>query len=371
VSGLDFLAVLSAMMLFIVWLGYPAVVWALARLRREGVVWPEAPLPMVSVVVVTREAPAAVLARVENCLAADYPEARLEVVIALDREIEDLDYALPALAPGRVRLVTDHHEGGKAAALNAGVRYSRGEVIVFADTFQRFTTDTIYNLVDALRDPRLGAVSGSLQIPNSGALIACLYWRYERWLRSCEALLHSTVGVSGSVYAMRKHLWKPLPAGLLLDDLYGPMQMALDGMRVGFAENAIAIEQRSAAPAGEYRRKVRTLTGVLQVCAWLPAVLSPGRNPIWLQFVIHKLLRMATPLALLFMGAWAIGFSLLLPLEHLLYAGLGSATAALWIVRGRSAHAARLRTIVVEGSLLQAAIIVAGVNGLRGRWEIW
>jgi biofilm PGA synthesis N-glycosyltransferase PgaC len=46
---------------------------------------------------------------------------------------------------------------------------------------------------------------------------------------------------------------------------------------------------------------VRTLSGNFQLLGRLPAALTPWRNPIWLQFVSHKLLRLAAPWALLTM----------------------------------------------------------------------
>ena len=51
----------------------------------------------------------------------------------------------------------------------------------------------------------------------------------------------------------------------------------------------------SLAQDARTKGAVRTLTGVIQVCAWLPGVLNPLRNRIWLQFVFHKLLRLLTP----------------------------------------------------------------------------
>ena len=136
-----------------------------------------------------------------------------------------------------------------------------------------------------------------LELPGAhGALnLAERYWRLERWLRKWEARLHSSVGVTGAIYAMRRELWKPLPANLILDDVYLPMRLVLDGWRVGFTDQARARDVRRFEAGQEYRRKVRTLTGVIQVCAWLPGVLNPVRNPIWLQFVFHKLLRLLTP----------------------------------------------------------------------------
>src|SRR5690606_9508915 len=172
------------------------------------------------------------------------------------------------------------------------------EVLVFTDSYQRFEPDAIARLVAALGDARFGVVSGSLALPGefTGQLsLVERYWLMERRLREAEARTASTVGVTGAIYALRRNEWKPLPAGLILDDLFGPMRIALSGKRVGFVPDARATDVRSAQPEREYSRKVRTLTGNFQLCAWLPSVLVPWKNPIWFRFVWHKLMRLATP----------------------------------------------------------------------------
>ena len=78
--------------------------------------------------------------------------------------------------------------------------------------------------------PGVGAASGRLELAagaNAPSLPLRLYWSLERWLRRREADVHSAVGVTGAIYAMRRELWTPLPAGLILDDLYVPMRLVL------------------------------------------------------------------------------------------------------------------------------------------------
>ncbi|MGD8827350.1 MAG: glycosyltransferase family 2 protein, partial [Gammaproteobacteria bacterium] len=48
----------------------------------------------------------------------------------------------------------------------------------------------------------------------------------------------------------------------------------------------------------ERRRKIRTLAGNYQLLQLMPELLNPFRNPIFLQFVSHKVLRLAVPLLL-------------------------------------------------------------------------
>ncbi len=84
------------------------------------------------------------------------------------------------------------------------------------------------------------------------------YWMVGRWMCRCEARIHSSVGATGAVYAIRRSLWIPLPAGLLLDDVYSPMQIVLQGRRIGFADDAVAVEMRTPDAGQEYRRTWKT-----------------------------------------------------------------------------------------------------------------
>ena len=67
--------------------------------------------------------------------------------------------------------------------------------------------------------------------------------------------MHPAVGVSGSIYAVWRWPWAQLPAGLILDDLYLPMRLALAGWRVGLVPDAYAHETRRVVAAQEFRRK--------------------------------------------------------------------------------------------------------------------
>ncbi|HSJ07015.1 MAG TPA: glycosyltransferase [Longimicrobiales bacterium] len=374
-TALDILALVAVTTLAVTWVVYPLAIGMLATLRprpfRIAGGTPERGLPSVSVVIASRDGAGDVARRVDNCLASSYAADRLEVVVALDRSSEPADTRIGGGREDRVRTVAADPPGGKASALNAGVRAARGEIIVFADTYQMYEPVTIRLLVDALGDGRTGAVSGRLELPPGRARLARTYWAYERWLRRREAMVHSTIGATGAVYAVRRELWQPLPAGLLLDDVYTPMRVVLTGLRVGFVDDARALETRSSSPDREYRRKVRTLTGVIQVAAWLPAVLSPLRNPVWAQFVLHKLARMLTPLALLVVAFRAMWELRAVPREYIAPAALLLFFAGAWTLRSSTRTAQQVRDVIAEAALLQAAVVMAGVNGIRGRWKVW
>ena len=364
------LVVAGAVPLLIAWILYPLVTFARGRTRPIADPPAAFPSPIVSVILATREAPEAVRARLIDLARSDYPLDRLEVILAIDGEPSGYADLLQGAVP--VRVVPRDPPGGKATALNAGVRASRGGILVFADTYQRFEPEAVSRLVRALTTGPYGAVSGALTIhaPDGRQNPLTRYWTYEKRLRAAEARIHSAVGVTGAIYAMRRELWEDLPAGTLLDDLFVPMRLVLAGHRVGFAAEARATDVRLTSARDELRRKTRTLTGNLQLCAWLPDVLHPGRNPIWTAFVCHKLLRLLTPYCLLALALGSVGLLAADP-DALAWTGgiLALAVVALLGLPGGAGR--RARETVRWGLALQVATVQAAWRGLRGRWDVW
>jgi len=360
------------------WFGYPLAIWLLSRLRSEEQVTSVHTLPTVSAVLATRDDVGLIAARVADFLKADYPEKSLEVVVGVDgATAASLSAIRAACDLPRVTIVAADAGGGKVAGLNAAVRAATGDVLVFSDVQQRFAPDAIRRLVTRLvSDARLAVVGGALQLPGdlpgaAGRSPVEWYWAMERQLRAAEARLHSSVGVSGSIYVTRRADWQPMPSQLILDDVWLPMRLVMGGGRVGYDLAAKAWDARSTTSTAEKVRKVRTLTGNFQLMAWLPGVLLPIRNPIWVQFVSHKLLRLMTPWLLMMLLVGTSGVMLnrigtVAMVQLLGAAGLAAVLVLLWpTTRGKAVRA------VEWGWSLQAALVEATVNGVRGRWDVW
>jgi cellulose synthase/poly-beta-1,6-N-acetylglucosamine synthase-like glycosyltransferase len=210
-----------------------------------------------------------------------------------------------------VRVVELPQRVGKAAALTCGCAEARYEVLVFTDMRQSWAPDALERLLENFADPDVGAVSGDLVVvAGPGALAGVgLYWRFEKWLRRQESRAGSQVGVSGSISAVRRELFRPIPPSTILDDLYWPLAVALQGKRVVHDSRALAYDRLPERAGDEFRRKVRTLAGNFQLATRLPAALLPWRNPVWLPLLSRKLLRLAVPWALLAL----LALSLVLP----------------------------------------------------------
>ena len=373
VTAVHIVAVACAGGLVLVWMVYPALIGCLAASRRRPTQTraSDSPPPSVSVIIATRDDEDTVTERVADCLRRAHDPQRFEVIVGVDSRSTHIISHDCACAPN-VKVVRGDSPGGKAATLNAAVRSAQHDLLLFTDAHQCFEPNAITRLVAVFEDEKVGAASGRLELSSTASRTPVgRYWSYERWLRRCEATVNSCVGATGAIWAMRRSLWSPLPSSLILDDVFAPMRVVLAGRRVAFVDDARATDRRSPQPAQEYRRKVRTLTGVLQLCCWLPDVLRPSRNPIWLQFVFHKLLRLLTPYCVIGLATWAA--VMLLHWFEAAHAPVGLPLmflAAVGAVK-KSRVARIIGSAVVWIVMLQAALVAATLNGIRRQWDIW
>ena len=102
----------------------------------------------------------------------------------------------------------------------------------------------------------------------------------------------------------------------------------------------------------------------------MPEILNPFRNPIWMQFVFHKLGRLVTPYAF---GILVLSASMLaVQAASRVHPGALIALAATLSIpllsRPWRAGLSRLGQWVLG---LQAAVVVATMNGIRGQWDVW
>jgi len=126
------------------------------------------------------------------------------------------------------------------------------------------------------------------------------YWKYEKFIRRSESATGSVVGATGCIYAIRRELYQPLPAGTILDDVLTPLNIVRKGKRVLFESQSVAYDVISKDAHQEWRRKVRTLAGNWQLLSLAPWIILPWKNSLWLRYVSHKLLRLLIPFEMIF-----------------------------------------------------------------------
>jgi cellulose synthase/poly-beta-1,6-N-acetylglucosamine synthase-like glycosyltransferase len=282
---------------------YPLGILLLSRTRRElPPAAAPASWPAVSVICAVHNEAPRLDAKIANLLAQGYP-GPLQLVFASDGSTDDTPARLQA--DTRVTALSYAPRRGKAHALKRAVEAATGDILVFTDARQALGAGALQALALRLLDPNVGVVSGSLVHRDPGTRQARdigLYWRYERAIRMAESRWYSTVGATGALYAMRRRDFEPIADDTVLDDFEIPMQVVRRGRRAVIEPRAEVFDDLQRDVRGERRRKVRTLAGNYQSLCRHPWLWSPRGNPVFWQLLLHKVLRLLVPWALLL--AW-------------------------------------------------------------------
>ena len=285
----------SVALLAYTFLGYQLLIGLLARLTRRQSPLTAQPPERIAVLIVAYNEAARIRARIENLRATPLP---LDIIVCSDGSTDGT--AEEARLAG-ARLLEFPVRRGKAACLSAAIPSLEADIVVLADARQQFAEDTISLLVRHFADPAVGAVSGLLRIGDARTSAGSgvnLYWKMETAVRQAESDFDSCIGCTGAVYAIRRALFRPIPADTILDDVVIPMTIAQSGHRVVYDSHAIAFDPQPLDPRAESRRKARTLAGNFQMLIHYPSWLFPGVNRLAWQLISHKYLRLAGPLLL-------------------------------------------------------------------------
>lgn len=293
----------SALFIVYTYAAYPVAIWLLAKTRRQPAPprLPDADCPLVTVVIAVHNEQRRVAAKIANLRALDYPQDKLRVIFVSDGSTDGTEAEI-ARHPG-VEAIAYSPRQGKATALNTAMRQVTTPVVLFCDVRQKADAAALRLVVARLMQPGVGVVSGELvhyDPETHAAANIGLYWRYEKWIRQSESDWSSVVGATGAFYVMRREAFVPLAPDTLLDDFEIPMQVARQGLRVQFEGGAQVFDELQQDLQGERKRKIRTLGGNFQSFSRHPWLFSPRENPILLQFLSHKVFRLAVPYAMVF-----------------------------------------------------------------------
>jgi cellulose synthase/poly-beta-1,6-N-acetylglucosamine synthase-like glycosyltransferase len=285
----------SGAFLCYVYVGFPALVLLRGRLRRRPYGTADI-TPSVSVVIAAHNEAAVIRSRLENLLALDYPEDRIDVVVASDGSDDGTNEILEECGNERVRWL-DLPRVGKAEALNAAVAAADGEVLVFSDANTIFRADAVRKLVRPLADPSVGGVAGN-QIylatedgsGDSSEVGEREYWDFDRRLKVAQSAAGSVTGATGAIYAVRRTLFEPLRPEVN-DDLLNSLRVIARGYRFVFETEAVAYEAASATASANFSRRVRVIVRGLRCVLVMRGLLDPRRHGFFsLQLLTHKVL---------------------------------------------------------------------------------
>jgi cellulose synthase/poly-beta-1,6-N-acetylglucosamine synthase-like glycosyltransferase len=311
--------------------------------------------------------------KLRNALALDYPADKLDVVVASDGSVDGTNEIVRGFAAHGVKLLAFPERRGKIAAINDGMATVTAEIVVFSDANTLLERNAVRALVGNFVDDSIGAVSGDVMLEGYRAALGTsedLYYRYERWLQTCESRIGTMVGVDGALYAVRRSLFVPPPPDTILDDMAIPMAVARAGRRIIFEPHARGHERGAETAMEEFARKARVIAGAVQFLKRPESAVPRCNRQLLVAMLSHKALRWLSPLfALLALFSSAA----LAPSSDLFL--LIASGQVLFMLAGLAGCSPRLRRLDMISLahyfwLVQAAAAVGFVRGLLGHQSV-
>ena len=282
--------------------GYPVLLFVVSSLRPRPV-RREAIAPLVSIIITAHNEERDLETKLENTLALDYPEERLEIIVASDCSSDRTDEIVEGFANRGVRLFRQTKRLGKTAAQNAAVEHATGEIILFSDATSNYQPDAVGKIVRPFADPTVGCVSGRLvYIDPSDSRVghgARSYWNYEVFLKTHESRACSLIGASGCLYAVRKSAYQPLYHEACSDFIIAT-KMVEQGLRAVYESKAICSEETNRQSRKELKMRVRVIAQTLSDLWRHRQMMNPLRSGFYaVQLLSHKILRYVVPFFLI------------------------------------------------------------------------
>ncbi len=148
---------------------------------------------------------------INSVATAHYPKDRLEIFVVDDGSKDDTWKYIQAAArryPHLVRPVRFPRNKGKRAALEAGFRQARGEIVVTIDSDSVIEPQTLLAIAGPFRDSSVGAVAGKVMVYNryEGIIPRMLHVRFILsfdFLRAVQSTYRTVYCCPGALSAYR------------------------------------------------------------------------------------------------------------------------------------------------------------------------
>jgi cellulose synthase/poly-beta-1,6-N-acetylglucosamine synthase-like glycosyltransferase len=359
-----------------VWVGYPLILAGLSWTHRFRSVTADNYYPTVSVLIAARNERKDIGWKVAQTLAWDYPADRLQVLVGSDASTDGTDEEVRSIRDSRLIFVRNPERAGKNITLNRLARLASGELLFFTDANTHIAAPCLKTLVRHFADSRVGCVTGmecNVTGPDASTITAGsnAYLQYESTIDKLESNLGSVLVCDGSLYCLRRDVFRELDPDLA-NDLEHPVRVGASGDAILYEPQARSLERCSSSSKEEFSRRRRIAAqGALGM--WRLRHDLRGLR-LW-QFISRKLLRWLTPLPL----AVAFITCFLMRQEHLFVALLAAqilfyTMALLGMLQGDKSRVNALLRVPFVFLLANIAVFVGVIDACRRKtfatWNI-
>ncbi len=208
-----------------------------------------------------------------------YPKNKLEVVVINDASSDRTGQIIDDAAKQYPFIKALHRKRpnggkGKAAALNAAIKQSNGEIILCFDADYLPHKEIIKRLVTKFEDPKIGAVQGRPVVLNEPqnlvtriiALERIGGYRVDQQARDILGLVPQFGGTVGGFRRSIVEAIGGFDEKMLTEDTDLTFQVYLSGYKIAYVENAECYEEAVSTWKAYWRQRHRWAKGHMQVC---------------------------------------------------------------------------------------------------------
>lgn len=227
--------------------------------------------PKVSVIIPAWNERTGIVHTIESVLASEYPH--VEAIVINDGSTDRSDEILkvfveeferdPSRYPGRSLVYRYVQNGGKGAALNAGLALATGEIVMSIDADCYVEPDTIGNFVKYFADPEVMAAVGNVKIGNPRKLIGTIQYLeflFSFYFKKADSLLNTIYIIGGAAGAFRREVFDhvgPYRTDHITEDIDLSVRIQAAGMRIIYAADAVVYTEGAADLKGLMKQRLR------------------------------------------------------------------------------------------------------------------
>jgi poly-beta-1,6-N-acetyl-D-glucosamine synthase len=204
--------------------------------------------------------------------------SNFEIIVVNDGSTDDtrevaeslVGYRMGRFGEVKISLINKPN-GGKAKALNAGIRFSRAEIVLCMDGDSQLSEDSVIYAVRHFANPEIGAVAGNVKVMNRGKfwtdLQALEYIEGLNMARSAQSFLNLVNIIPGPVGLFRKSAIEE--AGFYSSDTFAEdadmtLKLLANGWKIYYEPKAISNTEAPVKLQQLLKQRYRWTRGILQ-----------------------------------------------------------------------------------------------------------
>ena len=229
-------------------------------------------MPLVSIIVPAYNEERVIGASLASLVSLHYP--KYEVILVDDGSTDDT-YRRALRWHGEHRgvkvKVMHQPNGGKAVALNTGIRHAHGEILVCVDADSQLTERALFAMVQHFKDPAVGAVAGNVKARNRDRFLTELqaleYIEGLNMVRRSQGFFRIVNIIPGPCGAFRRSAVGQVGGydpNIFAEDCELTIKLLIQGWKVKYEGRAISYTEVPEGFKDLIKQRYRWTRGILQ-----------------------------------------------------------------------------------------------------------